>query len=835
MLVARKEKEKEKRKRRPLVVSRHGRFRFQTGMVTAELLNRGLSMTEAAEVARAVRDSLANRTEITAELLSQRIAEQVENQLGPDAAVRVRTPPGPSDSRVPLVETDRGRFPFSKGVILRHLDTSGVGLDAAVDVVRDLERAVRRRGASVLSEEELNREVARMLAERHGPEYARRFRLTDWVRRSESPVIILIGGATGTGKSTLAMELAYRLGVVWVTSTDMIRETMRTVVSSDLLPGLHDHSFRGILLCGQVLSDPRERVLAGFHQQAAQVAVGVRAVIQRAVLENAHIIIEGTHIAPPFDQFVPPGVDVNVAGFILAVPDEVEHRERFPHRGRRQLGRLADTYLDAFQSVRWIHDDLLRIAEDTETVVMSNTDRGRTLIGVVDFLSRELRVEEDEPKVERPPQVRRRGPDVPTLFLILDGLADEPNPALGGKTPLAAADIPFLRRLASVGGQGRVTTIAPGEDTPTTHNGMLALLGVGGELAPLRRGAFEALGQGLHIPRDAVLIRGNLATAEPDGAITDRRVGRIREGVNDLLADLRNVELSGGIIGRIYPGHEHRVLVMLLGSGLSSAVSDSDPGDRAAIMRINPIRPLDDTPEAGRTADALRELLGIAASRLARHPLNSVRLAQGLVPANAIITRGAAVAPQRPHAAQWNGALVAGCHTALGVARYVGLKTASSVQMTGGLDTDLDAKFDTAANLLDELDFVVVHIKGTDAAAHDRRPLEKRDFISAVDAALGRFLVSRPDLSEHLRIVVSADHATSSISGLHLADPVPLLLATWVADTDDEEDFDEDSARRGALGLLRSGELAELLGLGQSSVTISVPPPSWRNGILPQV
>jgi len=795
-------------------------------MVTARLLNSGLSMADAREIARKVRDSIIDLDEISGQELTERVDRFVEEKLGAEMAAQMQAARQPREDVIPLVETALGRFPFSKGVVLRHLDTSGLSLDAAIELVVDLERWVRQQGQTVISEDRLHGEVAQMLEDRHGRGAARRYRLTDWISRAEAPVVILIGGATGTGKSTLAMELAYRLGFVWVTGTDMIRETMRMTLPADLVPGLHDHSFRGILLGGHVLSDPRERVLAGFRQQAAQVAVGVRAVIQRAILENSHIIIEGTHIMPPFEQFVPAGADVNVAGFILAVPDEVSHRARFFHRSGRETGRSARTYLDSFQSVRWIHDDLLRTAEEAEAVVLTNVDRGRTLIAAVDFLSRELPVDEAERKDERLASEEPQRSAVPTLFLILDGLGDEPNPALGGKTPLAAAHTPVLRRLAASGGQGRVLTSEDDVDAPATDLGMLALLGAQREWKLLRRGAFEALGQGLPIPPDAVLVRGNLATAEPDGSITDRRVGRIREGVNDLLADLREVELSGGIVGRIVPSHEHRVLVMLIGSGLSPAISDTDPGDRVAVQRISRPRPLDDTPEAGRTADALQELLTIASRKLATHPVNAERLAQGLLPANAVITRGAAAAPKVIHKASWVGAMVAGCHTALGVARYVGLKTASSVKMTGNLDTDLDAKFESAGELLDETDFVVVHIKGTDVAGHDRRPLEKRDFISAIDAALGRFLSERPELSGQLRVVVSADHATSSISGCHLPDPVPLLLATWQADNEDEADFDEESSGRGALGVMTSRELAELLGLSKSSVRSSLHPPA---------
>lgn len=813
MAVARKEKEKEKRKqKRPIVHSRHGSFRFQTGMVTADLLNRGLEMGDALGIAREVRDSVAGKGEITSEQLREIILNLTKARLGEEGAQRIRRRRETDQALLPMIESPRGRFPFSRGAILSQLDTSGLELEASFDLALRLEAWVQNQPGTLLREEDVTREVSRLLLEHHGPEYARRYRVIDWVRRSETPVVILIGGATGTGKSTLAMELASALGVVWVTGTDMVRETMRTVISPDLVPGLHDHSFRGIVLGGQVLSDPRERVLAGFQQQAGQVAVGVRAVIRRALRENAHIIIEGTHIAPPFWQYLPPDANAAVAGFILAVPDEKEHRSRFPQRSKDQVDRPAETYLDALQSVRWIHDDLLRLAEEAEAIVLPNVNRRRTLINAVDFLSRQLPIDDLDAPPHRP-SMQAPASEVPTLFLILDGLADEPNPVLDGLTPLAAAHTPTLRRLAASGGQGRVHTAQNSDQIPSTDDGIMALLGARVDAGKFGRGMFEALGLGIPIHPDAVLFRGNLATVGEDGAILDRRAGRIREGVHDLLAGLQNVPLEGGITGKIFPTHEHRVLVMLLGGGLSDQVSDTDPGGKAVVERRLVPRALDKSPEAARTVQALRELLAIAEQRLGHHPVSRGRLAKGLPPVNAILTRGAA----RPSAARaeqrWFGAMVAGCNTALGVARYVGLKTARSVTMTGSLDTDLAAKFRTAGELLEENDFVVVHIKGTDVAAHDRRPLEKRDFIERVDKALGEFLSNHPSLSGRLRVVVSADHGTSSLTGNHLPDPVPLLLATWQADVEDEEDFDEASTADGALGLLESGDLAELLGL----------------------
>jgi 2,3-bisphosphoglycerate-independent phosphoglycerate mutase len=628
-------------------------------------------------------------------------------------------------------------------------------------------------------------------------------------------LFLLLGGATGTGKSTLATELAARLGIRFVTSTDMIRETMRTVLSADVVPGLHDHSFRGMLSGGRVLSKPRERVLAGYRQQCDQVAVGVRAVIRRAMRERTHMILEGTHLVPPFQRYLPTGTDAIGAGLVLAVIDEEKHKSRFPRRAKAQRDRRAETYLEAFQSVRWIHDDLLSAAEDSNAVEVTSEDLEITMRAVVDYLSRAIpfeKMDEDSPAISVP-GMGGAAPEGPrTLFLILDGLGDDPNPALGGKTPLAAADTPTFEALAGRGGQGQVMTSNTPGKAASTNEGLLALLGHPGSGRTIRRGMLEALGNGVPIAQGSILFRGNLATVQEDGTLVDRRAGRIRAGIEELVGDLREIQLPGGIVGNVYAGHEHRLTVMLQGVNLSGAVSDTDPGGEAIIQRILDPEALDDSPEAARTVAALKTLLDQAQQVLVDHPVNLERKRRGLYPANCIITRGSSEVGDMPpprHTPQ-TAALISACPTALGVARAVGMESATSPEMTGNLDTNLEAKFAAAAELLRDRQFVAVHFKGTDIAAHDRRPLEKRDFISAIDAALGRFLWQNPLISDGLRVVVSADHGTSCLTGNHTSDPVPLLVSSW-SDHGEPEAFDEESAESGAMGMIGPGELSALL------------------------
>ena len=784
-----------------MVISRHGRYRFQTGIITSELLQLGIPMALAMQISRQLRREITDMVEITAEEVEERLQALLAAELGEEVATTSQP-----QLAIPLVIGQRGTLPFSRGILLRSLLTAGLPIEPAMEMAGHILRWLQSLPDHEIEEEHIEEEVARQLRDRHTPAHARRFRLSGWLRRQDRPVIILIGGSTGTGKSTLAAELSYRLGIHSVTSTDMIRETMRAVLSPEVIPGLYSHSFRGMIQGGGMLSNPRERVLAGFRQQVAQVTVGVRAVIRRAIRENTHMIVEGTHLIPPFSSYIPLGGQAFVAGLVLAVPEEERHRARFPQRAHKATLRSSSTYLEAFQSVRWIHDDLLQQAEEFDAAVVANERVGHTVSSVIGYLSEALPLDLESQSTHRTPAEK-------TLFLILDGLGDEPNPALGGLTPLAAADTPYLDCLAATGALGVIQTGSEPGVVPETDQGLQALLCRKRPVAPIKRGLLEALGQGIPLAPGAILFRGNMATVEKSGVLRDRRAGRISAGVPELIRGLRSIQLSDGIRGHIYPGHEHRVVVMLVGKGLSDAVSDTDPGSRAAIQRILPAQPTDDSPAARRTAAALSELLAIASRHLETHPLNDERLRMGAFPANCIITRGASSTAQMPAPDRTpQGALISGCGTALGVARAIQLRPTSSPRMTGNLDTDLRLKLTTAGQLLKEHALVVIHFKGTDIAAHDRLPLQKRDFIAAIDAELGRFLDSWPPAEEPLRVVVSADHGTSSQTGHHIADPVPLLVGVWEP-SEERARFDEQAALSGALGLLKAGELAELLEL----------------------
>jgi len=197
------------------------------------------------------------------------------------------------------------------------------------------------------------------------------------------PLIVLIGGGTGTGKSSVATELAYRLGITRVTSTDFIRQTMRAFFSKEFMPSIHYSSFEA----GEAVrppddeSDPR---LLGFLEQTRNVLVGVRAVVERALQEGFSMVLEGVHLVPGMLPAIPGAVVVH---FVLAIDSEEEHATHFFVRDFASDGlRPVDRYLEALPDIRVIQDAIVERAGRFDVPVFQNEELQRTIATVMELV-----------------------------------------------------------------------------------------------------------------------------------------------------------------------------------------------------------------------------------------------------------------------------------------------------------------------------------------------------------------------------------------------------------------------------------------------------------------
>lgn len=772
-------------------------------MITHDLVQKGFGFEESYAVADAIRDRVADLETVTTQELRELIQDHLEEHLGADRALLFARPrPAAADRYV----IHRGqKQPLSRGLLANSIHAAGVELDRAYLRVAELEQRLVREEVTTLTSQELARRVAEVLEEVEGADAARRYRLVRRIQRLPRPVVIYIGGASGTGKSTLALELAPLLRIYRITATDTIRQMMRIVFSPQILPELHSSSFE----TGRFGPEPdvealpwgaeaEQRVVTRFEEQASRVIVGVRAVVERAIEENMSIVVEGVHLHPPSVPFSDLEGACYQVPLVLALQDRETHRTRFLSRARLG-GRRADRYVDNFTRIRAIHDHLLQQAE-AHNVPLLDADAGdRTVANTVRLVTGVLE--------RRLPTLARSGGEEeqtlpPTLLLVIDGLADRPVRALGGRTPLAAADLPTLDRLAREGRCGLADPVAPGV-VPDTAAGCLALFGQS-PLA-LKRGPVEALGAGLELQDGDVALRANWATLDDSLRVIDRRAGRIRDNVQELAAAIDRLPLPGSLAEeveiRVAPGTEHRLAIRLRGEGLSANISGSDPGEGAG--QGPSLVPGPNDPEDSASVYTAR-ILGLfeqqARQVLEKHEINRRRQEQGHLPANAILTRGAGRIHRLLALEQGGTPLsitcISGDRTVLGLARWLGATVVTSKKMTANLDTDLGSKFEAVRGALEHEDLVVLHVKGADIAAHDQRPDLKVAFLESLDEALGEFLASwdRP-----LRIAVAADHATLSESGQHSADPLPVLIWGTNIEADSVQMYDESAVSPGKL------------------------------------
>jgi len=246
---------------------------------------------------------------------------------------------------------------YSKGLMARALMATGLAPEPAYALARRLERDVAARNGEGLTLDHVE-EVATELLGDVGRDAARRLRRYGRLQELDVPIVLLVGGATGTGKSTIATEAAYRLGITRVTSTDFIRQTMRAFFSRDFMPSVHYSSFEARI--GEPDVDAPEQMLQGFLDQTRNVLVGVGAALDRALHEGWSMVIEGVHLVP---GMIPPIEGPVVVQCVVAIADEEEHLSHFHIRDARSEGvRALDKYVSHFGDIRALQDYIVERA-----------------------------------------------------------------------------------------------------------------------------------------------------------------------------------------------------------------------------------------------------------------------------------------------------------------------------------------------------------------------------------------------------------------------------------------------------------------------------------------
>jgi 2-phosphoglycerate kinase len=276
--------------------------------------------------------------------------------------------------------------PWSKGLMARALAATGLPTTRAYELARRADAELVERGDDRIDLDRLADLATDVLGEDDGARTMRRLRRLQALQELDLPILVLVGGATGTGKSTIATEVAHRLGITRVASTDFIRQTMRAFFSREFMPSVHYSSFDSALGLTKAEEDEAgDPTLLGFLEQTRRVLVGVEAAIDRSLTEHWSMVLEGVHLVPGMISIE--RTDALVVHCVVTISDEDVHRSHFWVRDHATEGlRPLEKYLDGMPEIRAIQDSLIARAERADVPVIENTGLDAAVGQILDLV-----------------------------------------------------------------------------------------------------------------------------------------------------------------------------------------------------------------------------------------------------------------------------------------------------------------------------------------------------------------------------------------------------------------------------------------------------------------
>lgn len=367
------------------------RVPFLRGILVQSLVDAGLAFADAYVVAKRIRNQLEGDQEcITSRELRRLVGEELERRFGPE--VRRDYDAGGEGTAI-LVKRGGRDEPFSVGVLARHLEGCGIRAEVAARGAALVQTQLRDRGVNQVGRKELRQAVYGALSTLGSNKAANRFLSRCRFNDSGEPLIILIGGATGAGKSTLATRLAYLLDIVRTQSTDMMREIIRCYLVPHVAPTLGYSSFdawKGLPRVETTAANAQDPVVAGFLAQFGTVRVALEATIARAVRERTDLIVDGVHVMPTHLDLAEVKEKAVLVPMILAVATRDRLDEQFKRRSREAPDRNSTRHREMLAEIWTLQTYMVDQAQKSDIPVLINWDMDDMVRQVMDEVMRRI-------------------------------------------------------------------------------------------------------------------------------------------------------------------------------------------------------------------------------------------------------------------------------------------------------------------------------------------------------------------------------------------------------------------------------------------------------------
>lgn len=396
------------------------------------------------------------------------------------------------------------------------------------------------------------------------------------------------------------------------------------------------------------------------------------------------------------------------------------------------------------------------------------------------------------------------------IIILGDGMADEPIAALGGKTPLQAANKPTIDALARMGSNGVFSTVPDGFK-PGSEIANMTVLGYDVRTEFEGRGSLEAASIGVAIQPGEMAMRCNIICVE-NGNIKNHSAGHIsNEEAKQLIEFLQ--EKLGNDVFTFHNGISYRHLLVMKGGNkrINCTPPHDVPGTPVKDVMVEAL-----VPDAAETARLLNELTLKSQELLKDHPVNLKRMAAGKDPANSIWVWSPGYKPSMQTLAQkvgiQNGAVISAVDLIKGIGIYAGLESIEVEGATGLFDTNYEGKAQAAIEALKTNDFVFLHVEASDEAGHEGNVDLKVKTIEYLDSRIVKPIYEAVSAwDEPVTIAILPDHPTPCAIKTHTNAPVPFIIYNPTQAGDSVQVYDEQAATQGAYGHVSDGQFMQLL------------------------
>ncbi len=361
------------------IVDGKKRIPFLRGMLAHYLIEHGFAFQEAYKFADGIRRSLQKEKDINAEDMADLVRKQVQSEFG-NRMIGDAIFWEPSSRQI-FIEEGEDRVLFSLERLADSLEAIGLDHDLTHQIASEIAQKLLSSQNRVIKRPQLFKITQKSLKDGYGSQYAERYEAWYQFRRDQQhkPLIILISGATGVGKTSVGLALANQLKISRVASTDAIRQIMRLMISPELMPALHTSSFSAWQHTGAELGDEHPPVVQAFREQAVRVGVGVRAMIERAIEEHVSLIIDGVHLLPDLIDLSTYKDRATFIWMILYLDDKKQYAERFEFRSTEAMQRASHRYVENLDAILQIQQHILEVGEAHRIMTVENANFDETV------------------------------------------------------------------------------------------------------------------------------------------------------------------------------------------------------------------------------------------------------------------------------------------------------------------------------------------------------------------------------------------------------------------------------------------------------------------------